>query len=363
MKSHLILSLALALTVLSGCGKRIPLYGWMSFPQDATQESLSRTFEKLKAHGLEGVCVNAGFDVEKTRMAAKAARKLGLEYHAWAPAMLHGGLDSSWYAVNRLGQSAYSVQAYVPYYKALDPRNPEVVKWLVERYSALADIPEVDYVQLDYIRYPDVILARGLWDKYGLVMNKEYPVADYCYCPDCVAAFEARSGIDITEVEDPSKIKEWAQFRCDAITELVKEIAGAVHSRGKKLSADVFPGPASYAEWMVRQQWDKWPLDKIFPMNYNDFYLAGPAWVGLVTAEEVRSARGVPVYSGLFICRNWQDKASIEDPEGSGLVPGEIETAVKGAIDAGAAGICLFTPDDMTPEHWQALEEALKKYD
>lgn len=112
----------------------------------------------------------------------------------------------------------------------------------------IASIPGVDYVQLDYIRYADVILARGLWDKYGLTMNGEYAKADYCYCDDCVAAFKKQSGIDITKVTDPSKIKEWAQFRCDAVTDLVNAISDAVHAKQKKISADVFPGPKSYAE-------------------------------------------------------------------------------------------------------------------
>ena len=96
-------------------------------------------------------------------------------------------------------------------------------------------------------------------------MNGEYAKADYCYCNDCVAAFKQQSGIDITKVTDPSKIKEWAQFRCDAVTDLVNAISDAVHAAGKKISADVFPGPKSHAEWMVRQQWNKWKLDAVFP--------------------------------------------------------------------------------------------------
>ena len=359
MKAKIIPALIATALVLAACGRQVPVYAWLSFPEDASPESISECFSSLKAHGLEGVCVNNGFDVPRTAAAAKAAKALGLEYHAWAPAMLQEGLDSSWYAVNRLGQSAYSVQAYVPYYKALDPRNPQVADWLAEKYLALAAIPEVDYVQLDYMRYPDVILAKGLWDKYGLVMDEEYPVADYCYCPDCVAAFKELSGIDILQAEDPSKVPEWAAFRCEAITSLVGKIVEAVHAAGKKVSADVFPGPDSYAAWMVRQQWDKWPVDKFFPMNYNDFYLEDAAGVGQVTAEEVASAAGVPVYSGLFICREWEKKASLEDPEESGLLPSELAEAVLGSLDAGAAGICLFTATDMTPAHWKALDKAL----
>lgn len=43
----------------------------------------------------------------------------------------------------------------------------------------------------DMIRYPDVILAEGLWAKYGLHMDREYPRFDYCYCDNCVEGFLA----------------------------------------------------------------------------------------------------------------------------------------------------------------------------
>ena len=113
---------------------------------------------------------------------------------------------------------------------------------------------------------------------------------------------------------------------------------------------------------MVRQEWDKWNVDEIFPMNYNDFYLTDTNWIARVTGEEVRSVDRKPVYSGLFICRDWQNKASLVDPENSGLVPSEIEAAVIGSMENGAAGICLFTPDSMTPEHWDALSKAKEKW-
>ena len=190
-------------------------------------------------------------------------------------------------------------------------------------------------------------------------MNGEYAKADFCCCPDCVAAFKKQSGIDITKVCDPSKIKEWAQFRCDAITALVNRISDAVHAKGKKLSADVFPGPKSYAEWMVRQQWGKWNVDAYFPMNYNDFYLRGPKWVGRVTREEVETAGGKPVFSGLFICHDWENKRGDIDPENSGLVPSEIAAAVQAAREAGAAGICLFCPSHMTEAHWAEFDKAI----
>lgn len=141
------------------------------------------------------------------------------------------------------GQSAYNPKnrAYVEYYATLDPHNPDVIQFFIDRYSKVAEIPEVDYVQLDYIRYADVILSEGLWDKYKNTIEhewrdaegnvQEYPGADYCYCDDCVKDFKERTGIDIREAmakgEDVSKNKEWAQFRCDVVTNLVNKITEA----------------------------------------------------------------------------------------------------------------------------------------
>jgi len=356
------LTLLAAVSLLCACTQQkaaFPIYVWQGINEKTNMDELQEQMRFWKSQGVVGVCLENSNPAVVAEASARAHAE-GLEYHAWIPCMLRADKPHEWYAVNRLGQSADEYPAYVSYYKALDPRKPEVHKLLVDQMVAIAQIPDVDYVQLDYIRYPDVILSRGLWDKYGLVMDEEYAPADYCYCDDCVAAFKELTGIDIKAVEDPSKVAEWAQFRCDNVTALVNDICEAVHATGKKVSADVFPGPKSHAYWMVRQEWNKWDIDMVFPMNYNDFYLQPAEWVGEVTAEEVASVPDKPVISGLFICREWKRKVELEDPEQSGLIPAEMGTAVKGAREAGAAGICLFTPGSMTPEHWEALAEALK---
>ena len=357
----LLIALAAALTLAACTEKKpaVPLYGWYGIGKNPNLEEVRAKFQNYKSHGFTGVCIQA--DLADIPAVAKIAHELGLEYHAWKPVMLQGDKPHDWYCVNRLGQSADEFPAYVGYYKALDPANPEVQDYIVSMLSAYADIPEVDYVQLDYIRYADAILARGLWDKYGLDFSDgSYPGADYCYCDRCVAEFQAESGIDIRAVENPDNVPEWTAFRCRKITELVTKVCDAIHAKGKKVSADVFPGPDSYAVKMVRQQWNEWPIDMVFPMNYNDFYLEPAEWLATVTAEEVKAVDGkMPVISGLFICRDWQRKAEIEDPEGHGLLPSEIATAVKGSLDAGAAGICLFTPGSMTEDHWKELDKII----
>lgn len=355
----------------------VKAYGWCGWnPEEVPADSLKAKFELWKSHGIVGVCINCGFNVENIKTAAAIAHEVGLEYHAWAPSMIQGEKDSTWYTVNRLGQSAYNKEnrAYVEYYQTLDPHNPEVVKFMVEKYCEISDIPNVDYVQFDYIRYADAVLSEGLWEKYdGQIHHQwrtedgvvhEYPVADYCYCDACCADFKEKSGIDIkaklAEGVDPQTIAEWAQFRCDNVTNLVNEVCKAVHAKGKKLSADVFPGPKSHAEWMVRQQWNKWDVDMFFPMNYNNFYMQDEKWVGTITKEEVEST-DKPVVSGLMICRDWQNRKDLFDPENTGLIPSEIAEAVKGAVEAGAAGVCLFTPESMTDEHWAEFEKAIRQ--
>ena len=85
--------------------------------------------------------------------------------------------------------------------------------------------------------------------------------------------------------------------------------------------------------------------------NYHHFYLEDAAWVGEGTQAEVKSVNGEkPVFSGLFICHDWQNKANSKDPEGHGLIPSEIEEAVRGSMESGAAGVALFTPGNMTDE-------------
>ena len=358
MKNTLLCLLA-AVAVFCSCSEKkapIPLYGWDSVGKNPNLEEVRAKFQNYKAHGFTGICVQA--DLADIPAVSAIAHEEGLEYHAWKPCMLQSGKPHDWYCVNRLGQSADEFPAYVQYYQALDPANPEVQDFIVSMITEIAAVPDVDYVQLDYIRYADAILARGLWDKYGLdFSNGPYPPADYCYCDRCVNEFKELTGIDILQAEDPQAVPEWTAFRCGKITALVSKVCDAVHAMGKKVSADVFPGPNSLAVPMVRQQWDQWPIDMVFPMNYNDFYLEGADWLADITAEEVQAAGDVPVISGLFICREWQRKAEIKDPEGHGLLPLELATAVQGSLDAGAAGICLFTPGSMTEEHWAELDK------
>lgn len=344
---------------------KIPCYAWLGGPGKATDKELKAKFTDLKKKGIDGLMYSAGQDPETYKRVGKIVKNAGMEFYAWIPTLIqktNPKLKLEWYAVNGLGESAYDKPAYVAHYQFVCPDREEVYQFLEELYGRIADIPEVDGIHLDFIRFPDVILARGLWEKYGLVMDKEYPQFDYCYCDKCVSDFKAQTGIDIKAVEDPSQVEAWKQFRYDLITNLVNRLTKVVHAKNKLINAAVFPGPGSVAKKIVRQEWDKWNIDAFFPMNYNDFYLEGTKWIGEMCQESVTTLNNKkPVYSGLFICPDPEKKAGEPDPENHGLVPEELEAAIRESMDNGAAGICLFTPDRMTAAGWAVFEKAIHR--
>ena len=358
-----ILTVLAALAVLAACKgpqpERFSVYVWQNIGAAMDMDTLQSYYHIWKDNGITGVCIETR-SLEQLREAAARAHAEGLEYHAWVPSMLRSGLPHDWYAVNRLGQSADDNPSYVTNYRFLDPANPEVQAYLVEQYLEVAKIPDVDYVRLDFIRYPDVILASALSELYGVETPGEYAPADYCYCSHCTQTFLEQTGIDITRSADPSLVPQWAQFRCDQLTLFVDRVARAVHEVGKKVSVDVFPGPYSYAEHMVRQQWNQWTVDMFFPMNYNEYYGEKLEWLDSMVKEEVQAAGQIPVMSGLRICRDWQHKGESTHPRDFGLTPDELETAIRSSRNAGAAGVCLLSPARMSTQHWIALRNSLE---
>lgn len=326
-------------------------YGWE--PGESAEE-LSAKFVDWRRKGVTGVCLGVGgFDVARHREAAKRAKAAGLDYQAWVTTLLREGAPRSWYAVNKLGESAADkgCRAYVEYYATLDPHNPEVVRQLCEDCARLAEIDELDAVQLDYIRYADAILAKGLWGKYADRLDpQDYPRADYCYCEACRADFETHG-----------EGRTWEQFRCDTLTACVNAICEAVHRRGKKVSVDVFPGPADYAIPMVRQEWNKWNADEFFAMNYNAFYLEDAAWIPKISRLE-RAALGSrgALHSGVMVSKDWLSCRTNPDPEGRGLLPSELGEVARGLKASGLDGLSIFTPKGLSAAHWAALGTALE---
>ncbi|MEI6457100.1 MAG: family 10 glycosylhydrolase, partial [bacterium] len=327
--------------------KRFKVWLWMGGHPSWSDEKWDSVLSEFNSAGITGILTQA--DPATLEWIIPIAGEHGIVVEKWFVAMMNNDADlikdhPDWFVVNREGRSSISDPAYVGYYRFLCPSNPEVLQYLKISLDAYLKISGLRGIHLDYIRYPDVILPEGLWSHYGIIQDKEYPQYDYCYCETCREKFRSLSGMDPLVMDHPDSNNSWRQFRYDEVTSLVRELAGYCHAQGKKLSAAVFPGPA-IAKQLVRQEWDKWPLDEAMPMLYQNFYLGSLDWIRVETAEGVRSLDpAVPLYSGLYI---------------PSLTPRDLQTAIRKSIDGGAAGISLFNYESMTPGHWNVLREIL----
>ncbi len=345
------------LTVLAGCqpakeSSSAKHYVWMGEGKDEGSNELEQMFIKLKETGIDGVMYQCA--LEKYPAAVELAHQHGLELHAWQTILRRYddqllSEHADWYTISRDGKSTAEYPPFVDYYKWLCPTKPEVRAYLTKVVEDLAEVPGIDGVHLDYIRHSDVILARDLWDVYGLVMDKEYAEFDFCYCDDCIERYKKETGEDASTFGDaaPDNAK-WRQFRYDMVTETVDELTKAVHAKGNKINAAVFPTP-TISKKLVRQEWDKWALDAYYPMNYNSFYQEGIDWVEQSCVEGVEALKGrAPLYSGLFMP--------------AFATTDEFRQAIQASKNGGASGVCIFTPYEMNDEHWAILKEEIDNW-
>lgn len=320
-------------------------WSWVHGDRERDLAGWCAHFGRLREAGVGGVLVGGG-DVERV---AEAARAEGLRLHRWMWTLNRTG-DAAvqrehpeWFTVSRNGDSSLEHPPYVGYYKWLCPTREPVRRYVAEEMARTARGP-VDAVHLDYVRHCDVILPRGLWDNYGLVQDRELPEFDFCYCEVCRETFAAQDGRDPLEIPDPSADEAWRRFRWDGVTRLVEEVARGVHAEGTELSAAVFPTP-TIARRLVRQAWDEWPVDAVFPMLYASFYLEGLPWIEAGIREGVAALGGRPLYAGLYL------------PD---LDPRSLEETVRACRGAGASGVSFFQSEALTDDHLAALARALK---
>jgi len=303
-------------------------WAWTRPPADADEAALRTHFASFAAAGVSRLILpppSAG--------AARAARAEGLELHAWWWTLCRGDADllrdhPDWYVVSREGKSSADHPPYVGYYHFLCPTREEVRAFLRGQVAATLQDDALAGLSLDYIRFPDVILPRALWAKYGLVQDEELPPYDFCYCPACRAAFRAEAGIDPLELPDPPADRAWRRFRWNAVTRLVNELAEVVRGQGRVVTASVFPTPA-IARRLVRQDWPAWNLDAVLPMVYHGFYEEPVAWIRDAVAEGVAALPASrPLYAGLYL-PDLSDEAAFAQ-------------AVAAARAGGARGVALF---------------------
>lgn len=314
---------------------------WTGPSKSASTSALKEKYTKLAGNGITGVFLEHGV-YEPECEAIKAA---GLEMHSWMWTTNRGDQwirdnHPEWFQVSRSGKSCFDHPPYVDYYRWVSPTIPAVVEYLAEKVHELASNPLVDGVHLDYVRYPDVILPKALWKKYGLDQTEELADYDFDYSPACRKAYKDLYGEDPLEMKDPAHNQTWLHFRYDSVTKLVNRLVETSHNAKKPVTAAVFPTP-SQARKICRQDWDKWPLDAVCPMIYNSFYDQGIDWIGDCMRENIGAVK-IPIYAGLYL------------PD---FKPGELEMAVKVALRRGASGVSLF--GGLSEEQWKEFAKAI----
>lgn len=333
-----------ALATSFGC-RVLQNWTWINGRRQWTPDEWRSQFRRIKASGIGSVLVSGSNDGP-----ARIAREVGIEFHRWMWILNRSGdgwvreNHPEWFTVSREGKSSLEHPPYVGYYRWLCPTRGPVREYLRGKVEEVARRPDIDGVHLDYIRHCDVILPVGLWSRYNLVQDQEYPEFDFCYCDVCRETFQAQTGRDPVELPDPPGDAEWREFRWNTLTELVRILADAVHDHGKRISAAVFPTP-TIARRLVRQAWDQWPLDAVFPMIYQRFYNQEVPWIGKATEQGVSTLSGkMPLYSGLYLAQ---------------LSPEELGQAVRLATRAGASGVSLFEVGRLSDEHLVELRASL----
>ena len=313
-----------------------------------TEAEWREKLANFSEHGLSDLFLSA--EIEETIQVVEWAQDYSINIHAWVwtlnrPGDTTAAKNPEWYAVNRNGDNSYDYRAYVNYYQWLSPFSPGARQYITSKMISYADIPGLTSVHLDYVRYVDVILGADLQPKYDLVQDRQFAEYDYGYHPIAREGFKELFGVDPIDMENPELSTEWLQYRLNAVTSLVNEIAQEVHERNKQLSAAVFPFPVMSRQ-MVRQDWASWDLDIALPMLYHNFYRQNLEWIKFATEQGVRESHGrFDVVAGLFI---------------PALSPEGLQTAAQKAISGGAKGISVFDVGSMTPDHWEVLKNLPK---
>lgn len=368
-----IVSAAVLMFLNTACSRHedFKVWAWMSGTDD--DELLERRFRNAAEAGVDAIFLecHGGYPVilDSTsfrdssalvllRRASVFAEKYGVSLHAWMwttnrceKTLREAHPD--WYQVNGLGQSCNDIKLYDrEHYRFVCPNHDGVTEYIKDRVRELAEIPGLDGIHMDFIRYPDAILPYGLHESRGVVQDKVYPLWDHCYCDECRAKFKALTGIDPIDLEDPTSNEDWMQFRWDTMTKYASEIAAEIKACGKISSAAVFATPEESRK-LVRQNWTSFSnVDFFMPMIYNDSYAQPDSWVETATREGIEelNALGNPgeLISGVIIGKPTEER---------------LNAYFDYAIAGGSKGICLFSLESFDRnDSWEVLKKVITEH-
>lgn len=327
---------------------------WITSQKDKSNDEYVTEFKRYKEGGIDELLINTSTDPKELERIVPLAAKEGLKVHAWIMAVNRPGdtialKHPEWYMVSRDGKSCFDTRPYVGYYQWLCPTRTESRNHILSLVEGLAKVDGIESVHLDYIRFPDIFLPIGLLPKYDLKQDTEMAEYDFCYCEVCISEFEKIHHKNPLESDNTAIDMEWKNFRLNAIRDLVNEAYEIVHKHDKKLTAAVFPYP-EMADHMVRQRWDKWTIDEVYPMIYHGFYNEEIDWIGYATKQGVTDLKTTTIglNTGIYL----PPFTSAE----------ELKEAIIFAKDNGAKGVTFFDGPVLTDAYLSAIKETKESF-
>ena len=326
---------------------------WITSDKEKSTDLYAAEFKKYKDHGIDEILINTLTDPKELERLVPIAKAAGLNVHAWIMTMNRPGDSEAlqhpeWYAVSKDGNSCYDTRPYVDYYQWLCPNREESRNHILGLIEALAKVEGIESVHLDYIRFSDIFLPIALLPKYNLVQDTELPEFDFCYCEVCISKFEDIHHKNPLKSRNTSIDMEWKNFRLNSIKNIVDDAYGIAKENNKKLTAAVFPYP-EMADHMVRQRWDKWNIDEVYPMIYHGFYSEEVDWIGYATQQGVSDVKStnIAINTGVYI----PDFKSTE----------ELKQSIILAKENGAKGVAFYEGKTLTDAYLQTIKEVKAK--
>lgn len=322
-----------------------PVYWtWTTTNFHETNAEWDSTMKKLSENHIKGLLISGSED--EIRNLIPIAKKHDIDLHVWIWAMNRGDAKDEWLSVNAKGHSLADKEAYVNYYKFACPAIPEFQDFINSKIESYSKIEGLKGIHLDYNRYVDVILPKGLWDKYGIEQHEIQAEYDYGYHPQMLVLFKEKYGIWPYQLDDYLNNQKWIDFRCNQLSLVVEQLKITANENGKIISSAVFPTP-EMSKHMVKQDWGNWNLDYYFPMVYHNFYNEDINWIGEVMKENI-SQKGTNVFCGLYM-------PALQNPD-------DFKKALEQNIKVGAKSVSLFDLNKITDTHYKILKEYYPKF-
>ena len=235
-----------------------------------------------------------GFDLLQAYIEECHAR--GMELHIWMPVFCvthknYSNFEKSpwykkpeWRSINDSGKDSAVKDQNTQCF--LNPANPEVQDFLLETYKFILETYDIDGFELDYIRYQakdgddygyDDITINGFKEKYGIVP-------------------EYNTGASYWD--------DWAQYRCDIITDFVGRLSALIDEVAPDvlLSADVGTNAESAPEG-IYQDYGAWLengyIDLLKPMSYS-LESISETYINVQAVKGKYLGAGVGSYSDMF---------------------------------------------------------------